>query len=255
MKIFLLIAIPATLGLSVLVAWVAAIAKPPASPTPQASASPAAIAIASPSAPATEKPWKAYLPQEDQGLRSRLVADPFLEGWLRNQDTWVGYATTDYLLGQGFFVNAALNHDGQGQEPNITNPRGSCSTLSQVGQIPAMICGKSAMTWQWGIQAKDAQNKVAALMESEVYEARNPQQTSQQTQQASQQAEFNAEIFEPPTNCRADAGKEFAVVTVFPRGVVLVDADNPKQNEGTWYRETYKNCWVHESQLRWLKAR
>lgn len=196
--------------------------------------------------PMAEKPWKEYLPQEDQGLRSQLAANAFVEGWLQGQDAWVGYATTEYLLGQGFFVNTVPNHDGQGQEPDITNPRGSCSVLSQTGRIPAVMCGKSATTWQWGIQSDEARRNVMAIMEPEVYEERQSQ-----TPQPDQ-TEFNAEIFDPPSNCRSDAGKEYSVVTTFPRGVVAVEANSPKTNEGNWYREIHQNCWIHESQLRWL---
>jgi hypothetical protein len=143
-------------------------------------------------------------------------------------------------------VNALLNHDGTGQNPSVPE-RGACSILSQVGRIPAVMCGKASMTWQWGIQSDEARRKIMALVNEP-----EPELRSSEPQQVSEPAQFNAEIFDPPTNCRSDAGKEFSVMTVFPGGVVAVDATDFRQNGGNWYREIYRDCWIHESQLRWL---
>jgi hypothetical protein len=217
-------------------------------PAPSTAASPSASPISQSQAPKPlEKPWRNDLPVEDQVLRNRLNADPFVEGWLQTQDTWVGYESPETLKSKGFFINAGLNHNGNGQSPSGVE-KGSCSLLRQDGIVPAMICGRSAMTWQWGIQSEEAREKIFALM--------NPPEPIRpvSTSQSIEDSEFNAEIADPPSNCREGAGKEFTVVTTFPSGVVAVDVANSRQNGGNWYREVHNNCWIHESQLQWIES-
>lgn len=208
------------------------------SPTPTPVVSPAAP----PSPKNQTKPWREQLPAEDAALRKLLQSDPFLEGWLQTQETWVGLESPEALLEKGFFINAGLNHDGNGKSPSVPEV-GSCSLLRQDGRIPAMICGKSAMTWQWGIQSEDARAKVLAVM--------NPPEPVRVSDVAENPANFQwAKVFAPPSNCRTDAGKEFPVRTTFT-GVsdVEVDTANPRANAGSWYREARSNCWIHESQI------
>jgi hypothetical protein len=72
------------------------------------------------------------------------------------------------------------------------------------------------------------------------------------SEETSATSKFNAEVFEPPSNCRAGAGSKNAVKEVLQRGNVLVDRANPQTDDkGTaWYREQYLGCWIHHSQLR-----
>jgi|GEM_PF-6415214 len=63
---------------------------------------------------------------------------------------------------------------------------------------------------------------------------------------------FNAEIFDPPSNCRVSPKATSAVQQVLQKGDVLVDRGNPQTDieGGLWYREQYLGCWVHNSQIR-----
>ena len=63
---------------------------------------------------------------------------------------------------------------------------------------------------------------------------------------------FNAEIFDPPSNCRALPGTTSSVVRSFQRGDVLVDRNNAQlDSKGEiWYKELYVGCWIHNSQIR-----
>ncbi len=69
---------------------------------------------------------------------------------------------------------------------------------------------------------------------------------------SSQTSQFNAEIFDPPSNCRSAPTTEGEVQQVLEKGDVLVDRNAPQTDAegGTWYREQFLSCWVHESQLR-----
>jgi hypothetical protein len=69
---------------------------------------------------------------------------------------------------------------------------------------------------------------------------------------APQVGSFNAEVFDPPSNCRAGANKTSAVKQVLQKGDVLVDRGNPQKDaEGKlWYQEQYLDCWIHQSQIR-----
>ena len=68
----------------------------------------------------------------------------------------------------------------------------------------------------------------------------------------SENSRFNAEIVDPPTNCRSNPGSGNSVQQVLQRGDILVDRSNPRSGSGgsTWYQEKYLGCWIHESQLR-----
>ena len=63
---------------------------------------------------------------------------------------------------------------------------------------------------------------------------------------------FNAEIFDPPSNCRALPGTTSSVVRSFQRGDVLVDRNNTQLDAKgeIWYKELYVGCWIHNSQIR-----
>jgi hypothetical protein len=65
-------------------------------------------------------------------------------------------------------------------------------------------------------------------------------------------SDFNAEIFDPPSNCRSGPGKSNALVKAFQRGDVLVDQKHPQADAqgAMWFKEQYANCWVHESQIK-----
>jgi Excalibur calcium-binding domain len=62
---------------------------------------------------------------------------------------------------------------------------------------------------------------------------------------------FNAEIFDPPSNCRSGPTSRSAVVKSLQRGDVLVDRNNFQLDASgaSWFREMYLNCWLHESQI------
>lgn len=56
---------------------------------------------------------------------------------------------------------------------------------------------------------------------------------------------FNAEINDPPTNCRATPSMSGTVQKVLQRGdvkVTLVPSNG-------WHQEQYLGCWIHNSQL------
>ena len=76
--------------------------------------------------------------------------------------------------------------------------------------------------------------------------------TSNTPQGTSENSGFNAEINDPPTNCRSNPGSANSVQQVLPRGDVLVNRSNPQYDTGggTWYKEQYLGCWIHESQIR-----
>jgi hypothetical protein len=60
--------------------------------------------------------------------------------------------------------------------------------------------------------------------------------------------EFNATVFDPPSNCRADRTSDSAIVKTFAQaGKVAVDARNPVNG---WYFEVLQKCYIHESQIR-----
>jgi hypothetical protein len=63
---------------------------------------------------------------------------------------------------------------------------------------------------------------------------------------------FNAEIFDPPSNCRIGPGSDSDVKQVFQKGDVLVDRNNPATDRKgeAWYRESDLGCWLHHSQIR-----
>jgi len=63
---------------------------------------------------------------------------------------------------------------------------------------------------------------------------------------------FNAEIFDPPSNCRVSPRVNSSVQQVLQKGDVLVDRGNPQTDSrgGLWYREEYLGCWLHNSQIR-----
>jgi hypothetical protein len=59
--------------------------------------------------------------------------------------------------------------------------------------------------------------------------------------------EFNAIVFDPPSNCRANPGNDGEIVRKFEQyGEVAVNARNPQNG---WYFEVLNTCWIHESQL------
>jgi hypothetical protein len=63
---------------------------------------------------------------------------------------------------------------------------------------------------------------------------------------------FNAEIADPPSNCRIKPGATNAIQKVLQQGDVMVDRANPATdgNGKLWYHEQHQNCWIHQSQLR-----
>ena len=63
---------------------------------------------------------------------------------------------------------------------------------------------------------------------------------------------FNAEIFDPPSNCRALPGTTSSVLRSFQKGDVLVDRNNAQLDAKgeIWYKELYVGCWIHNSQIR-----
>jgi len=71
-------------------------------------------------------------------------------------------------------------------------------------------------------------------------------------QGTSENSGFNAEINDPPTNCRSNPGSANSVQQVLQRGDVLVNRSNPRYDTGggTWYKEQYLDCWIHESQIK-----
>ena len=70
-------------------------------------------------------------------------------------------------------------------------------------------------------------------------------------QPASNSSGFNAQITDPPSNCRSGPGKDNSVVQELQKGDVLVDQQRSQSDSagGSWYREEYLNCWIHASQL------
>ena len=70
-------------------------------------------------------------------------------------------------------------------------------------------------------------------------------------QGTSENSKFNAEIIDPPSNCRSNPGSGNPVQQVLQRGDILVNRSNPGYaGGGTWYQEQYLGCWIHESQMR-----
>jgi hypothetical protein len=67
---------------------------------------------------------------------------------------------------------------------------------------------------------------------------------------------FNAEIFDPPSNCRSGPTSSSAVVKSLQRGDVLVDRGNFQLDAAgaSWFREINLNCWLHESQIQFKRA-
>jgi Excalibur calcium-binding domain len=77
-----------------------------------------------------------------------------------------------------------------------------------------------------------------------------PEQSKRIDQDIQPSETFNAEIFDPPSNCRATPDLNGVVQKVLDKGDVLIDKGSPTANQdGTWYREKYLNCWIHSSQL------
>lgn len=62
---------------------------------------------------------------------------------------------------------------------------------------------------------------------------------------------FNAYVYDPPSNCRASASKSGRVATVFERGFINVE---PGNSVNGWYRESYKDCYIHESQFKLIPS-
>ena len=62
---------------------------------------------------------------------------------------------------------------------------------------------------------------------------------------------FNAEIMDPPSNCRSNPSSNASIQKVLQLGDVLVDRSNvgKDSNGEIWYREQYLGCWIHNSQL------
>ena len=62
---------------------------------------------------------------------------------------------------------------------------------------------------------------------------------------------FNAEIMDPPSNCRSNPSEFSPVQKVLDLGDILVDRANVGRDSkgGIWYREQYLGCWIHNSQL------
>ena len=63
--------------------------------------------------------------------------------------------------------------------------------------------------------------------------------------------DFNAEIMDPPSNCRSNPSSNSPIQKVLQLGDILVDRSNVgKDSKGDiWYREQYLGCWIHNSQL------
>lgn len=63
---------------------------------------------------------------------------------------------------------------------------------------------------------------------------------------------FNAEIFDPPSNCRTGPGTDNPVHKALQKGDILIDINNPKMDRKgeIWYEEQYLGCWLHHSQIR-----
>jgi hypothetical protein len=64
-------------------------------------------------------------------------------------------------------------------------------------------------------------------------------------------SKFNAEVFDPPSNCRMAPSTDSSVKQVLQHGDVLLDQSNPQtdQQGNAWYREQYLGCWIHHSQI------
>jgi hypothetical protein len=76
------------------------------------------------------------------------------------------------------------------------------------------------------------------------------------SQPAPSVSNFNAEIFDPPSNCRSGPTSSTAVVKSLQRGDVLVDRGNFQLDASgaSWFREINLNCWLHESQIKFKGA-
>ena len=63
---------------------------------------------------------------------------------------------------------------------------------------------------------------------------------------------FNAEIIDPPTNCRANPGSGNSIQKVLQRGDVRVNLVSPRYDDkgGEWYQEQSLGCWIHQSQMK-----
>jgi len=79
-----------------------------------------------------------------------------------------------------------------------------------------------------------------------------PKSQPEPTSTSSASNNFNAEIFDPPSNCRANPGTNSLVQKVLQRGDVWVDRANPRTDSKgeTWYKENFLGCWLHRSQIR-----
>ena len=72
-------------------------------------------------------------------------------------------------------------------------------------------------------------------------------------QAVSSEGIFNAELFEPPSNCRTAPKKSSGVQQVLrQKGDILVDRENSQADSKgeIWYKEKYLGCWLHYSQIR-----
>jgi hypothetical protein len=85
-------------------------------------------------------------------------------------------------------------------------------------------------------------------------QAVHPSQTAIPVKEPDVNSKFNAEVFDPPSNCRTGPGSGNAVKEVLQRGDVLVDYNSPQTDTKgeAWYREQHLGCWLHHSQVRSL---
>jgi hypothetical protein len=104
--------------------------------------------------------------------------------------------------------------------------------------------------------SKNQQCKTINLQEAikivESLDYLKPQPIAKSRSAATPKGDFNAEIIDPPSNCRSGVGMDSPVQQKLQKGDFLVNRDAPQTDGkgGTWYREQYLGCWIHESQLR-----
>jgi hypothetical protein len=82
-------------------------------------------------------------------------------------------------------------------------------------------------------------------------QAVHPSQTAIPVKEPDVNSKFNAEVFDPPSNCRTGPGSGNAVKEVLQRGDILLDQENPQtdQQGNAWYQEKYLGCWLHYTQV------
>lgn len=104
--------------------------------------------------------FKTFLPAQDEALKSFILGDAWLNGFLGN--VWIGYATRDELLNKGFYVNTLYKHTGEGTAPT-GEAKGACSPIGFDG---AFMCGQGGIQdYQWGIQNDEAIQRLNILEE------------------------------------------------------------------------------------------